>query len=416
MHPISHVKNLDFERIAGTDGEKKGYKYIVDFLNKNKIENTVEDFDLISFDFGTAEISVDKKTFNLKPYGLNENFQISAELVFLENLEALLLNRGAFKGKIILTYGFSRKYSKILKESEIAGLIIISGPYKQATSLSHRQKNYKDGYVPSAVISYDDAAKLSKYDGKEIQFTIKQNVYESTAHNVIATIPGNSNETGIIYLVGHYDTVANTSGSSDNTGGTSILLSVAEKIKDMSLKRTIKIIFFSGEELGLLGSSNYVKTHLNEIKKNAAIVINVDVSGDDIGKDAFGIIGTNEIKGYVAGITREKGLSFDSKLQIYSSDGMPFAEYEIPSINIARFGGKSSFNIHTHLDCVKFVSKRGLENTFKATLNIVEKLGKAEIFPLERKIDAKLRPDIEKYLWNLRFEKPTLKWEEKYKK
>ena len=416
MHPISHVKSLDFERIAGTEGEKKGYEYIVNFLNKNDISNDVEEFDLISFEFGKARISVDDKQFELKPYGLNEDCEINAELKFLENLEPLLLNRGAFKGKIILTYGFNRKYSKILKESEIAALIIITGPYKQRTSLSHRQNIYKEGYVPSAVISYDDAAKLSKYHGKKIQFTINQNVFKSIAHNVIATIPGSSNETSIIYLVGHYDTVANTSGSSDNTGGTSILLATAEKIKSMKLKRMVKIIFFSGEELGLLGSSAYVKNHLDEIKKNAAIVINVDVSGDDIGKDAFAIIGSNEIKGYVSGITREKGLSFDSKLQIYSSDGMPFAEYEIPSINIARFGGKSSFNIHTHLDCVKFVSKRGLDNTLSATLNIVEKLGKAEIFPLERTIDPKLKSDIEKYLWNLRFEKPTLKWEEKYKK
>ncbi len=416
MHPISHVKNLDFERIAGTAGEKRGYDYIVDFLNKNNIENVVEDFELISFDFGTAEVSVENKKFNLKPYGLNEDFSIKTEMVFLENLDSLSLNRGAYKGKIILTYGFSRKYAKILKDSGVAAIIIITTPYKHPASLSHRQNTYKTGYVPSAVISYDDAAKLSKYNGKEIQFKIKQNVYKSTAHNVVATIPGNSDETSIIYLVGHYDTVANTSGSSDNTGGTSILLATAEKIKNMNLKRTVKIIFFSGEELGLLGSSNYVKTHLDEIKQNAAIVINVDVSGDDIGKDAFAIIGTNEIKGYVAGITREKGLSFDSKLEIYSSDGMPFAEYEIPSINIARFGGKSSFNIHTHLDCVKFVSKRGLENTLKATLNIVEKLGKADIFPLERNIDSKLRDSIEKYLWNLRYEKPSLKWEEKYKK
>jgi len=284
------------------------------------------------------------------------------------------------------------------------------------TSLSHRQKNYKDGYVPTAVISYDDAMKLIKYDRKKISFTIKQNVYKSLAHNVIATIPGKSSETNIIYLVGHYDTVANTSGSSDNTGGTSILLTIAEKIKKSDFKRTIKIIFFSGEELGLLGSSDYVKKHLEEIKKNAAIVVNVDVSGDEIGKDVFAIIGSNDIKGYIAGITREKGLSFDSKLQIYSSDGMPFAEYEIPSVNIARFGGKSSFNIHTKLDCVKFVSKRGLDNTLKATLNIIEKLGKAEIFPLEREIDLKLKDDIEKYLWNLRYEKPSLRWEEKYKK
>ena len=134
MHPNSHVRNLDFERIAGTDGERKGLEYIVNFLNKNNIENQVEEFELVSFDFGISEISIGNKKFSLKPYGLNVDFTCVSELVFLENLDALMLNRGAFKGKIILTFGYGRIFTKILKESEIAALIIITPPFKLPTS------------------------------------------------------------------------------------------------------------------------------------------------------------------------------------------------------------------------------------------------------------------------------------------
>lgn len=194
------------------------------------------------------------------------------------------------------------------------------------------------------------------------------------------------------------------------------LLKVAEYFAKHTPERDLKIIFFSGEELGLLGSQHYVKTHLEEIKERAGLVVNIDVSGDPLGTDGMAVIGTKELMGYCDGLMREIGILYSTKLDIYSSDCMPFSVYEIPSVNIARFGGKASFHIHTPNDHLKNVSPRGYKNTITSTIHLLRHILNAEIYPVSKEIDNSLKDKIEKYIWNLDYEKPELKWEPKYKK
>ena len=48
-----------------------------------------------------------------------------------------------------MSYGFSRKLALTLVESKVKAYIGIGNPNKKANSSSHRQKTYKEGYVPS---------------------------------------------------------------------------------------------------------------------------------------------------------------------------------------------------------------------------------------------------------------------------
>jgi Iap family predicted aminopeptidase len=120
--------------------------------------------------------------------------------------------------------------------------------------------------------------------------------------------------------------------------------------------------------------------------------------------------------GYFEGLSKEIGLAFYSDLDIYSSDSMPFAKYEIPSVNILRYGGKGSYFIHTPQDSPRQITQKGLESTITATINFLKHILNAEIFPIKKEIDTSLREKIEKYLWNLNFEEPKLDWKPKYKR
>jgi len=241
-------------------------------------------------------------------------------------------------------------------------------------------------------------------------------VQEVKAKNIILDIPGTGEDKGIIYVVAHYDTVGRAPGATDNTGGSVTLIKIAEHFAKISPKRKMKLIWFSGEEMGLLGSLDYVQRHLEEIKENGKIVINIDVAGDDLGHNRYAIIGTEQLHGYIDGISREQGFMFDSKLDIYSSDNMPFAKYEVPSVNIMRVGGKASYHIHTSGDHARYISGRGLNNTINAAIHIINRLANAEIFPLKKEIDSSMKDKIQKYLWNLNYEEPELEWTPKYKK
>ncbi len=82
------------------------------------------------------------------------------------------------------------------------------------------------------------------------------------AKNYISKIEGTDSDGEIYILCGHYDTVSNSPGADDN--GTSVvgMLEAARILSQYNFKKTIKFISFDLEELGLVGSTNYVNNNL----------------------------------------------------------------------------------------------------------------------------------------------------------
>jgi len=81
--------------------------------------------------------------------------------------------------------------------------------------------------------------------------------------NVIGTIPGMSQQQ--VAASAHYDSIClNTPstvapGADDDATGCAALLELARLLNGVTLDKTLKLIFFSGEEQGLLGSSYYAQ-------------------------------------------------------------------------------------------------------------------------------------------------------------
>ena len=416
LNPVKIIRELDFVRLSGTAGEKEAVDIICKYLRDLGYTPVIEKFKLNSFEPGTATISVEGRSLAATPYGLNEDVEIEGELIWLDNIDMIRLNRGAYKGKIVMSYGFCRGIATLLKEYEVVGYINVGGPYRKATSLSHRQSSYESGYTHSVTVDHDTAIKLKKYTGKIVQMKIEQKVMKSEGHNIVVDIPGAGLDNTLTLAGGHLDSVAHSPGASDNGGGIVTLLKIAEYFRKHKLQRDLRLVFFGGEELGLLGSQNYVKDHLEELKARLGLMLNIDVSGDAIGTDAVAVIGTNFLLGYVDGLIRETGYMFQRRLDIYSSDCMPFSVYEFPSVNLARFGGKASHLIHTDGDNVRNVSREGYESCIRAAIHLLERIGNAGVYPVDREIDSSLREKIEKYIWNMTYEEPKLEWKEKYKK
>ena len=93
------------------------------------------------------------------------------------------------------------------------------------------------------------------------------------------------------------DTVAVHYGADDNASGVGMVLELAEKLaaNPKSHKRSIVIALFSGEEMGLLGSKNFVENSEIDLKRVNAM-INLDMVGrlTDSTKLQIGGVGTAE--------------------------------------------------------------------------------------------------------------------------
>ena len=96
---------------------------------------------------------------------------------------------------------------------------------------------------------------------------------DSTAFNVVATLPGSDPNAGYYVLCAHYDATAVRSigwnwredpapGADDNASGVALVLESARALAGQTFPWTIKFIAFSGEELGLFGSRAYAEEAL----------------------------------------------------------------------------------------------------------------------------------------------------------
>jgi hypothetical protein len=380
------------------------------------VQFSEHEFEMHTFKTGTATIRADKTNIRALPLGLVKSTEISGELYFMEHCEEIFCQIGKYEGKIILTNTRSPELPDRLIAEGVRGIIYISEPYKQLLATNLRQKIYENSAVPAVVISYEDAKSLSKLCGQEITIKVSQTTKKKKAVNLVADIPGIGPDRTLTVICAHYDSVATSNGANDNAAGSVIILKVAEYFAKNPPVRDLRIIFFTGEEMGLLGSHAYTTDFKDELKKRMGLLINVDVSGDDLGVNAFQCLGTNEIMGYVDGIYKEEGLVFRKSLDIYSSDCMPFSIYEIPSINLARWGGESTFHIHTCNDVAAKCTQRGLEKTYEATLILCQRLLNSKIYPVKSGIDNSLREKIEQYLFRSTREEPKLEWKKKYEK
>jgi len=119
-------------------------------------------------------------------------------------------------------------------------------------------------------------------------------VYETETpwQNLVVVIPGTDPTLAEeqILLTAHLDSITGlvpegtAPGADDNATGVATLLEAARVFRDQPFKRTIKIIFFSGEERGLHGSQAYIAMHADEMDQIVG-VINLDMFGYDADND-----------------------------------------------------------------------------------------------------------------------------------
>lgn len=81
-------------------------------------------------------------------------------------------------------------------------------------------------------------------------------------YNIIADLPGRDLPSEILLIGAHYDAVPGAPGADDNGSGVAALLELARVLKDRPLRRTVRLVFFTLEEVGLEGSRVHARSYL----------------------------------------------------------------------------------------------------------------------------------------------------------
>lgn len=120
---------------------------------------------------------------------------------------------------------------------------------------------------------------------REIRVVAKRETHE--LENVVALWPGNDPQLReeAIVLCAHYDSIGARgdeiwNGADDNGSGTAALLALADALREYGpMRRSVILLWPSGEEKGLLGSAAWVRDPANFHGLRPVLVINLDTIG-----------------------------------------------------------------------------------------------------------------------------------------
>jgi N-acetylated-alpha-linked acidic dipeptidase len=123
-------------------------------------------------------------------------------------------------------------------------------------------------------------------------------------YDVIATLHGSTGEGQWVIRGNHHDAWVN--GADDPISGQAAMLEEARVMGDMHAHgwtplRTIIYCAWDGEEPGLLGSVEWVETHLEDLQKHAVVYINSD--SNERGYMLPG--GTQDLQNFISGVARD---------------------------------------------------------------------------------------------------------------
>ena len=166
-----------------------------------------------------------------------------------------------------------------LKNEGVAGIFLDSGKHNTLLTVRNVGNQYQLAAIPTAVVSHEDYSllwRLSKKGPVEIELSLTNSSSESPVevHNVVAEIRGVQKPDEIVILCAHLDSWDLASGSTDDGTGVASVLEAARAINALKLqpRRTIRIVLFTGEEQGEVGSREYVKQHQAEWNKISAVL------------------------------------------------------------------------------------------------------------------------------------------------
>ena len=248
-------------RFAGTEAEAIAASYIENEFRSYGLETWVEDFTIENsyiIEENWLRVTLPEQidlAFIPVVYSPPTDNILAGKLTYLtevpENLEGL-------REKVVLVE--RKKLSRALADLPPLALLTYHDNWPPYSEIWRDPPK-----APLLWISDSDAQRLSEFlgqDNVEVELQLKVRSENAMSHNVVALLPGQSEE--IIIVGAHHDSVL-TPGAVDDASGVAVVLEMARVLSMENLPRTILFTTFGSEELDLLGSAAFVREHADDV-------------------------------------------------------------------------------------------------------------------------------------------------------
>ncbi len=239
---------------------------------------------------------------------------------------------------------------------------------------------------------YNDVIKTT--NGGQTWFSQYENVEQPHLLNVVGTIEGLCYPGRQFLITGHYDDLSEVPdhwapGADDNASSVVSLLATASILKDYPLTNTVKLVAFSGEEQGLLGSAAYAEEAFDRGDTILGVLncdmIAYDGNGDGVMEVHSGIPEENQtLADILIGAISDYGLNLiPQKITdgaSHSSDHASFWSYGFPAILGHEDYQDRNPDMHTTQDRVSSFDSAYYVDFVKAAVATISILGDPFVF------------------------------------
>jgi len=278
---FSHIVHLARmgHRQVGSKNDNLAAQYIKNQFESMDIDVEAQPFEFESFEYTNARLKVGDKQIAVVGLGFNP-----------------YKNKRAYEGTALL---IDLNDSEVLyTQEEIEGKTIISNNWNGHFRLLR--------YKPKLIVYVDSLGfeKLKSEGQLSFKLDIEGEYKKYKSANIIGMVGDNKSSSKEVLITAHFDTYRkNNPGASDNASGVGVVLELAryfKKIED-ELNCTVKFIAFGAEEIGIIGSRNYLNDNAESLQQ-CELVFNID----DVGGSGALLV---EMTGGVRGISEKKCVS-----------------------------------------------------------------------------------------------------------
>lgn len=219
---------------------------------------------------------------------------------------------------------------------------------------------YKPGKVPTAGITRENfmlIRRLLDAGPAEAEVNIQSSIGNKPAqvYNTVAEIRGSEKPDEVVIIGAHLDSWDLGTGATDNGTGSMAVLEAARALQKLGVKpkRTIRFVLFTGEEQGLNGSKEYVKTHKDELAKMSGVLVHDSGTGKVLTLGLMANYGARETIDHVVNFlarAKEIGLAEPSLRTEGGTDHVPFDEAGVPAFWCIQDNADYALTHHSQAD------------------------------------------------------------------
>jgi hypothetical protein len=419
-------------RFGGSESEREGAEFLKQKMLDYGLENVrIEEFSLASWERGAASlklVSPVERDFSVVAMPYCPPADLTAEIIDVgegELADYERLGRDAIQGRIVLTdaetnkpnerkshrivkYNWALEYGAvgIIYINQNPGMLHITGALFGHTSIQEPPEKWEVP-IPGVGVSWEAGSAIRRLversDGEgTVKLKLENKTFPSTSRNVIGEIVGSEFPNEVVLMGGHFDGHDIAQGAGDDGAGTVTGLEAARVLVPHKgkLKRTVRVVCFGSEEIGLLGSFHHAQ---NTDPDSYRFVMNLDGAGRGMGgQEQLTLTDWPELQPWFEKWIDEHNYSFDIRQQVSAySDHYPFALRGVPNGSLnskdSTAGMIGRGYGHTEADTLDKVFLRGMQMSAALVARLVASIANADDWPaVERRTDEQVREMLEK--------------------